>query len=136
MAQAKGIFEIKGWDEKPYEQLPNGGKLSEAKVTQRFTGDINGDGSVIWLMAYPNAKTAHFVGIQRVVGTVDGKKGSFVAETIGDFDGQIARWRCSIIDGSGTDELAGISGEGTFEAPHGSKAEYRIEYELERAKIR
>jgi uncharacterized protein DUF3224 len=136
MAEAKGIFEIKNWDEKTYEELPNGGKLSEAKVTQKFTGDITGEGSVIWLMAYPEPKTAQFVGIQRIVGTIDGRKGSFVAETTGTFDGTIAKWQCSIIEGSGTDELAGISGEGTFQAPHGSKAEYEIEYDLEPAKAR
>ena len=136
MAAAKGVFEIKNWDEKTYEELPNGGKLTEAKVTQQFTGDITGDGSVIWLMAYPEPKTAQFVGIQRIVGTIDGKKGSFVAETTGSFDGTIAKWRCSIIAGSGTDDLAGITGEGTFQAPHGSKAEYTIEYELARAAAR
>src|SRR5213594_3932230 len=75
MAEAKGIFEVKGWDEKTYEELPNGGKLSGAKVTQHFSGDIIGEGNVIWLMAYPSANTAHFVGIQRFVGTVGGKKG-------------------------------------------------------------
>ncbi|TMB58651.1 MAG: DUF3224 domain-containing protein, partial [Chloroflexi bacterium] len=40
MAEAKGIFEVKGWEEETYEALPNGGKLSEAKVTQHFSGDI------------------------------------------------------------------------------------------------
>lgn len=135
MAEARGIFEVKGWDEKTYEELPNGGKLSEAKVTQKFTGDITGDGSVTWLMAYPTSKTAQFVGVQRIVGSVGGKKGSFLVQTTGAFDGTMARWRAAIIDGSGTDELTGIRGEGTFQAPHGSKAEYRLEYELERAKV-
>lgn len=130
MPQAKGIFEIKGWDEKTYEELPNGGKLSEAKVTQRFSGDITGDGSVIWLMGYPKAKTARFVGMQRIVGAIGGRKGSFLVETIGEFDGTVAKARWSIVPGSGTDALAGISGEGMFEAPHGSKAEYRIDYEI------
>jgi hypothetical protein len=130
MAQAKGIFEISGWDEKTYEELPNGGKLSEAKVTQRFSGDITGDGSVIWLMGYPSPKTARFVGMQRIVGAIGGRKGSFLAQTIGEFDGTVAKARWSIIQGSGTDALAGISGEGVFEAPHGSKAEYRVDYEL------
>jgi hypothetical protein len=136
MAQAKGIFEINAWDEKTYEELPNGGKLTEAKVTQKFTGDITGDGNVIWLMAYPEPKTAQFVGIQRIVGTIDGKKGSFLVETIGDFDGTIAKGEWSIIENSGTEALAGISGEGMFKAPHGSKAEYQIEYELEPARAR
>lgn len=136
MTEAKGIFEIAGWDEKTYEELPNGGKLTEAKVKQRFTGDVSGEGSVIWLMAYTDPKTAAFVGLQRVVATIAGKRGSFLLETTGDFDGKIARGDWSIIAGSGTDELAGINGAGVFEAPHGSRATYRLEYELERAKTR
>jgi hypothetical protein len=127
---AQGTFEIQDWDEKTYQQLDGGGKLTEAKVTQKFTGDIQGEGKVIWLMAYPDPKTATFVGIQRVVGSIGGKKGTFLIQTIGDFDGKTAKGNWSLIDGSGTDELTGISGEGAFGAPHGSTAEYQIEYDL------
>ena len=135
MAEANGIFEVVDWKEDAYEQLPDGGKLSEAKVRQRFTGGITGEGTVVWLMAYTSKDRAQFVGIQRIVGTIDGRKGSFLAETSGHFDGTMARWQASIIANSGTDQLAGISGEGTFQAPHGSKAEYRVDYTLE-AKLR
>lgn len=127
---ARGTFEIQDWDEKTYQQLDGGGKLTEAKVTQKFTGDLEGEGKVIWLMAYPDPKTATFVGIQRVVGSIGGKKGSFLIQTIGTFDGKTAQGDWSLIAGSGTDELTGISGEGTFGAPHGSTAEYQIDYEL------
>src|SRR5919201_4081646 len=126
MAEAKGMFEIKGWDEKTYQELPNGGKLSEAKVTQKFSGDISGEGSVVWLMAYTSKDRARFVGIQHITGTIGGRKGSVVIETTGEFGGPTARWQASIIPNSGTEQLAGISGEGTFEAPHGSKADYRL----------
>jgi len=135
MTEAKGIFEVADWKEDAYEQLAGGGKLSEAKVKQRFSGDISGEGSVVWVMAYTSADRAHFVGIQRIVGAIGGKKGSFLAETTGDFDGTMARWRASIIANSGTDQLAGISGHGSFQAPHGSKAEYRFEYELAGATV-
>jgi hypothetical protein len=128
--RAKGIFEIVAWDEKTYQELEGGGKLTEAKVTQNFTGDIQGEGSVIWLMAYLDEKTARFVGLQRVVASVGGKKGSFLLETTGDFDGETAKGDWSVIPDSGTDQLAGIEGEGTFKAPHGSKAEYELDYEL------
>ena len=127
---ASGTFEIKEWDEKTYQELDGGGKLTEAKVTQKFTGDIDGEGSVIWLMAYPDATTASFVGIQRIVGSIAGKKGSFVVQTIGEFDGTTAKGNWSVIAGTGTDALAGISGEGTFGAPHGSTAEYQLDYDL------
>ncbi len=40
MARASGTFEIAGWDEQTYEALPGGGKLTEARVRQRFTGDL------------------------------------------------------------------------------------------------
>ena len=127
---AKGTFEIAGWDEKTYQELPNGGKLSEAKVTQKFTGDIEGEGSVIWLMCYTDPKTARFVGLQRVVGSPWGRTGSFVMETVGSFDGPVAKGSWSVIPGSGTEALAGITGEGRFEAPHGPKASYSIDFAL------
>jgi len=130
MREAKGVFEITAWDEQTYEELPNGGKLSQARVTQRFTGDVTGDGSVVWVMGYPRKDRARFVGMQRIVGDLGGKRGSFLIETIGLFDGTLAKARWSIVEGSGTDDLTGIKGEGSFEAPHGSKADYRIAYEL------
>jgi len=133
---ARGTFEIQDWDEKTYQQLDGGGKLTEAKVTQKFTGDIQGEGSVIWLMAYPDPKTATFVGIQRIVGSVAGKKGSFVVKTNGTFDGKTAQGDWSLIDGSGTGELEGISGAGTFGAPHGSTAEYQLDYDLAAARAK
>ena len=116
--------------------LERGGKLSEAKVTQRFTGDIGGEGSVVWLMCYTDEKTASFVGLQRIVGSVGGRTGSFVMDTDGTFDGTVARGDWSIIAGSGSGALAGIEGDGHFEAPHGPKATYAIEYEIGEATAR
>ncbi len=127
---AKGTFEIADWDEKTYLELDGGGKLTEAKVTQKLTGDLVGEGSVIWLMAYTDKQTARFVGIQRIVATLDGKKGSFLVETTGDFDGKTAEGEWTVIPDSGTGDLAGISGEGSFGAPHGSQAEYELDYAL------
>jgi hypothetical protein len=74
--------------------------------------------------------------VQRVVGAIAGTRGSFLLETIGDFDGTTARARWSIVANSGTDALAGISGDGGFEAPHGSKADYHLTYELQRTNAR
>jgi len=125
---AKGTFDIASWDEKTIASLGPGAKLSEAKVTQKFTGDIGGDGSVTWLMCYANAKSARFVGMQRVTGTLGDKTGGFVMETSGDFDGTVAKGHWSIVPGSGTDGLSGISGEGSFEAPHGPTAMYQLDY--------
>src|ERR1700688_4459641 len=130
MAEARGTFELASWKEETYEELDDGAKLTRASVTQKFEGDIEGDGAVEWLMAYRSDGTAHFVGLQRVRGTVAGRAGVFVLETSGDFDGQTATWTASVVAGSATGELVGLVGEGTFGAPHGPNASYELRYTL------
>jgi hypothetical protein len=128
---ATGEFEIASWDEDTYQELEGEAKLTRASVTQTFTGDISGTGDVQWLMCYGPDGTARFVGLQRVQGTIGGRSGSFVIESPGDFDGARAAGQWSILPGSGTDGLAGIRGEGGFEAPLGSKASYMLDYSFE-----
>jgi Protein of unknown function (DUF3224) len=128
MVKATGSFELASWDEETYEDLEDGGKLTRASVTQSFTGDIEGDGAVQWLMAYRPDGTAHFVGLQRVRGAIGDRKGAFVLETIGDFDGKLATWRATVVPGSASGDLQGLTGSGDFGAPHGPKATFELEY--------
>jgi hypothetical protein len=130
MPTGTGSFEVKHWNEAAYEESDDGAKLTRAEVEQSFSGDVAGEGAAQWLMSYRRDGTAHFVGIQRVTGVIGDRKGSFVLETIGEFDGAEARWTATVIAGSGTGDLEDLSGSGTFRAPHGSTAEFELEYEL------
>jgi hypothetical protein len=65
-----------------------------------------------------------------VDGEVSGRRGTFVLETAGEFDGAVARWDARVVAGSATGELAALSGGGRFEAPHGSEASYELDLEL------
>ncbi len=130
MTTARGSFELASWNEETYEDLGDGAKLTRASVTQRFDGDIEGDGAVEWLMVYRTDGTAHFVGLQRIRGAVGDRRGAFVLETSGDFDGKTATWTASVVPGSGTEELTGLAGTGSFGAPHGPKAEFELSYTL------
>jgi len=127
---AQGKFDIASWDEEPYEEIDAARKLTRATVTQRFSGDITGDGAVQWLMFYRTDGTADFVGLQRVAGQLGGKQGSFVLQTIGSFDGAKAAGDWTVVPGSGTDGLEGLQGTGRMEAPMGSTASYELDYEL------
>ena len=130
LATAK--FKIAGWDEKPYAQLENGGKLTRASVKQSISGDIEGEGAVDWLMCYRPDETAEFIGLQRITGRIGGRSGSFVLlQTGGTFDGQEAKGDLSVVPGSGTGDLRGLRGEGGFKAPLGSEAAVRLNYEFE-----
>ena len=128
MTAASGSFQVASWNEDTYEELDGGRKLTHADVTLRLSGGIEGDGAVRWLMAYRADGTASFVGLARVKGTIDGRPGAFVLENTGTFDGMVARGRWSVVDGSGTGALDGLSGTGGFEAAQ--EATYSLQYQL------
>jgi hypothetical protein len=128
MTTAQGSFSITSWDEQTYEDLGGGVKLTRASVAQSFDGDLQGDGAVQWLMYYRPDGTASFVGLQRITGTLAGRTGSFVVQDSGEFEGGVARGRWSVVPGSGADGLAGIGGQGGFEA--GQQANWSLDYAL------
>lgn len=129
MSKAIGSFELASWDEETYDDS-QAGKMTLATVTQKFSGGVAGEAAVRWLLAYRSDGTARFVGMQKVDGIVEGRTGSFVLETAGDFDRQMARWTATVIPGSGTGELVGLQGSGSFGAEHGPEATYQIEFQL------
>ena len=128
-AQAK--FEVQSWEENTYVELEGDAKLTRASVGQGFTGDLEGEGSVEWLMCYRADKTADFVGLQRFVGTLGSRAGSFVMTTQGSFDGTEAKGSLDVVAGSGTEELSAITGTGEFAAPLGSTASVELDYDVE-----
>lgn len=125
-----GTFKYTSWDENAYEELSDGRRLTRASVAQDLSGDIEGEGSAEWLMCYRPDKTATFVGLQRLTGRVGGREGSFVVESHGTYDGELARGRWTIVPGSGTDELSDIQGEGSWQAPHGPEATFELVCDL------
>ena len=127
MTEARGSFDVTSWNEETYEELDDGGKLTRAVVEQTFTGDIEGDGAVQWLMAYRSDGTAHFVGLQRVRGSIDGRSGTLLMETSGGFDGTEASGSWTVVAGTG--DFQGLRGTGGFRAPHGSHATWELDVE-------
>ena len=127
MTTFTGQFDVTSWDEETYTQLDGDRKLTRASVEQKFTGDLPGDGTVEWLMSYNDDGTARFVGLQHIESSLDGREGSVVIETIGDFDGKKAKGDWRVVKGSAVGGLAGMTGAGSFEAPLGGKPSYRLE---------
>jgi hypothetical protein len=127
MAKLEGEFEVTSWDEDTYQKLGGERKLTKASVTQKFTGDLSGSGSVEWLMCYADDGKARFVGFQRIESIAAGRVGSVVIESNGKFDGKKAAGTWSVLPGSGEGDLEGITGKGRFEAPMGGKPSYSLE---------
>jgi hypothetical protein len=112
-------LEITSWDEKPYRELDDGRKFSRAEVTLAGTGgDGLTSGSFESLLYYRADGTSEYVSIMELTGTLGGRSGSFVLQGTGTFDGTTARFTTTIVPGSGTGELAGISGSATSASTH------------------
>ncbi|MDP9329864.1 MAG: DUF3224 domain-containing protein [Actinomycetota bacterium] len=129
MATATGTFEVTSAGEDAYQEIEGEPKLTRANGVQRFTGDIEGEGSVEWLVCYLPDGGARFAGLQRIAGSIGGRTGSFIAEATADHDGTQSKGTWAIIAGSGTGELSTIVGTGTFEASKAG-ASYSLGYQL------
>ena len=128
---AKATFTLKSWEEKTYDEIEGSPKLTRASVTKSYQGDIEGEGKLEYLMMYLSASSASFIGLERVVGSVGGRSGSFVLQHRGTFEGGVAKVMLSVVPGSGTGDLPTISGEGGFEAGHQPPYAMTLDYGFE-----
>ena len=113
-------FMPKKWDEKTYGQTSPRTKLTRTTAEFQYSGQIQGEGGVEYLMFYssfdeqdPHKATAEYVGLVNFKGTIDGKSGSCVFEERGAFESAEAKSSLRILPGSGTGQLSGISGTGS-----------------------
>ncbi len=127
---ANAQFAIKSWDEKPYSEGQDLPRLTRASVMKTFTGDIEGEGQVEYLMMYRSDGSATFVGLERFVGRIGGKTGTFVLQRIGVFENGLAKESYSVITGSATGELQGLRGDGSSAVGHGMEHPFSLNYDL------
>jgi hypothetical protein len=123
-------FAIKSWDEKPWSEGPGLPKLTRAHVIKTFTGELEGEGQLEYLMAYRADGSASFVGLERIVGALAGKNGTFVLQRIGVFENGTAKESYSVLPGSGSGDLLGLRGEGTSAVGHGMEHPMTLSYDL------
>jgi hypothetical protein len=87
----------------------------------RFTGDIEVETSTQGFILYYDAGgTGRFTGYEQLHGTIGGHEGSVVLQTTGAFTAQGVDATWTIVDGSGTGDLTGITGSGGYPLPWGS----------------
>jgi hypothetical protein len=111
-------LKIESWDEKPYLELPDGQKLARASVVLSDGGSGLTGGSFEALLHYLPDGTSTYVSLMRVTGTVGGREGGFTLTGRGSYDGTSARGESVVVAGSGTGELAGITGTAESVSTH------------------
>ena len=116
-------FRITSWDENPYAEFEGAGRLTVAITTQNYSGDLAGTGSSRMLMYYgAESAPVHYTGLEHFSGTVHGRSGTFVMQAKGTFAAGVADTTWSVVPGSGTGSLAGLSGAGSAKAVGGESS--------------
>ncbi len=130
MGRAAGTFTVTGGSEQTIREAEGEVKLTRVSGTQQFGGGVVGEGSVEWVFCYRPDGSAEFAGLQHIEGSIAGRSGSLVMVSVGDHNGGRSRGHWRVVPGSGAGELAGVSGEGSFEAPGGREVMYELNYEI------
>lgn len=118
-------FENENWNEVPNEPWGTS-NLSNTSLDKTFTGEIVGTSKVESIMLrLPDGPMA-YVGIERFDVKLDGKTGGFVLM----HDATMIEGKrvstLRILEGSGTGELAGITGTGEITPEH----DFNLTYDL------
>jgi hypothetical protein len=127
---ATSRFAIQRWDEKPWSEGDDVPRLTRASVTKSFSGDLEGEGQVEYLMMYRSDGSAAFVGLERFVGGIGGKVGTLVLQRTGVFENGVAKEAYTVVTGSGTGALTGLEGGGNSEVGHGMEHPFELHYEI------
>lgn len=129
-------FEVTSWDATPYGEAGEGPLLSEAQVVKRYHGDLDAEGRARVLMCRAGAHgplaNAGYIASEQVSGSLDGREGTFVLQHWGIAEeGAPPRTAGHIVPGSGTGDLAGVSGTVEIavdaDGTHTLSLDYRIE---------
>ncbi len=105
--------------------------MSRMSLAKRFHGDLEGTSVGEMLAAGTATKgSAGYVAIERVEGTLHGRKGSFVLQHSGTMNRGAPTLSVTVVPDSGTEELAGLAGKLDIDIVE-SKHFYTFDYTLD-----
>ncbi|HEY3191788.1 MAG TPA: DUF3224 domain-containing protein [Solirubrobacterales bacterium] len=125
---ASAPFTNDRYEEEPYGEA-EGAELSRVRISRTFTGDLEGE-STAELMIAKSEGGGGYVGHDRITGRLGGKSGGFVFQHGGIMGPDGVSNTGTIVPGSGTGELEGITGEGTMLADEDGNHTLTLQYEL------
>jgi hypothetical protein len=127
--RASGTFEVEVVPQPP-DEYADGGTLGRMTIDKRFHGDLDATSRGQMLSAMSGVKgSAGYVAIERVSGTLGGRRGTFVLQHSGTMTRGTPTLTVTVVPDSGTDELAGLSGAMRIDTGGGGHA-YTFDYTL------
>jgi Protein of unknown function (DUF3224) len=95
-----------------FEGQPDGAQLGRMSIDKEFSGDLSATSKGQMLRASTEVKgSAGYVAIERVEGTLNGRKGTFVLQHTGTMRKGSPTLSVAVVPDSGTGELVGLVGD-------------------------
>ncbi len=132
--KASGTFEVKMEPQAGGPETAavegSGTQLGRLLLHKRFSGGLEGSGQGHMLTAVSDQPgSAGYVAIERVTGTLNGRRGSFVFQHSGTMDRGKQALSITVVPGSGSGELAGLAGSFALRIENGQHF-YEFDYTL------
>lgn len=128
--QASGSIAMNTWAEEPFAEQEGAPKLSRAHGSDFYHGEIEGEAFFEYLMFYAEDGVTTYVGLERFVGKLGDREGSFVLQVRGTHQEGQVKAALTIEPDSGTGDLREIRGMGELRW-EGSEGSVILDYDLE-----
>jgi hypothetical protein len=126
---ASGTFEVQLIPQ-GNEDKTDGTSLTRMSIDKKFSGDLQGASKGEMLSAMTGTKgSAGYVAIERVLGTLQGRTGTFVLQHTGTMTRGAPQLSVTVVPDSGTGQLVGLAGTLTIKI-EGGKHFYDFEYTI------
>jgi hypothetical protein len=128
-AHANGAFDVKISPLTLSEQSADP-KLGRMSIEKQYLGELEATAKGEMLTAQSEMKESGvYVAVERVTGTLNGKRGSFAMYHSGVMNRGKPELKITVVPDSGTDELQGLTGKMNIKIDNG-KHSYDFEYSL------
>jgi hypothetical protein len=133
MTTAKGTFDVKITPQGS-DLAPEGPNLGRMSLDKQFHGDLiaTAKGEMITAAGIVVKESAAYSAVERVTGTLHGKKGSFALQHTGVMTRGTPSLNITVVPDSGTGELAGLTGKMDI-IIEGKQHSYVFEYEIQKS---
>jgi uncharacterized protein DUF3224 len=126
---ATGTFDVK-LTPQANDTPAEGSPLGRMTIDKQFHGDLEGTSKGEMLTAGTAIRnSAGYVAVERVTGTLNGKKGTFALQHNATMTRGEGKLNIIVVPDSGTGDLTGISGSMTIDITNGEHY-YTLEYAL------
>jgi hypothetical protein len=127
--RAAGEFEVKLIPQAPPD--PHDAPIGRMLLDKQFHGPLEAVSKGEMLAAMTETKgSAGYVAMERVSGTLDGRRGTFVLQHSGSMNRGVPQLSVTVVPDSGSGELAGLTGTMTIDTS-GGKHGYVFDYEIQ-----